>query len=493
MSEKSLKARALSGSAWTMGGFGASRILRLASHLILAWLLSPAIFGLMALVKVFQQGLKMFSDIGIGPSIIQNKRGNDPAFLNTAWTIQIIRGFSLWLITCLLAWPYAWMYAQNDPAAWQLLYLLPVVAMGSIIGGFSSTTLFTLNKELRFGRITLIELGAQLVSLVVMIGWALVHPTVWAMVAGGLAGSVYKLIVSHLLVPGYRVRLGWDRECSRELFRFGKWIFLSTAFTFLALNLDKLVLGQLLTLADLGLYAIGLVFAKVALDVASRLGGTVLFPVYAKFQDQQDKLMDVALRAREVVLWVGAAVCICFAVGAPLFFETLWDPRYHQAGVIAQWMAVYIWARMMLYTMDRIPLALGNSRAIFNSNIIQTLGIVPAIGGYLLAGLPGFILGLAMGPLASHLFLLRYIPKRRNEMLRQTVRFTLLAGLAGVLSVTFTLWVRGAFAAPVWIASVILTAALPLLLAAWVTYDRIWRGARQKTATSEMHKITTAP
>ncbi|PLX48500.1 MAG: polysaccharide biosynthesis protein [Desulfobulbaceae bacterium] len=480
MSEKSLKSKALMGSAWTLGAFGASRGLRLGSHLILAWLLTPAIFGLMALVKVFMQGLEMFSDVGIGPSIIQNKRGNDPIFLNTAWTIQIIRGFSLWIITCLLTYPFAWWYAQNDPAAWQLTALLPVAAFTTVIAGFNSTSLFTLNKKMKFGRITIIFLGTQVVSLAVMIGWALVHPTVWAMVAGGLAGALFKMIASHFLVPGGRVRLQWDQESSRELFTFGKWIFLSTAFTFLALNLDKLVLGKLLTLSELGLYGIALVFAKAALDVANRLGSSVMFPVYAEFQDQPDKLMSVALRAREVVLWVGTAVCICFAVGAPLFFETLWDPRYHRAGVLAQWIAIYMWTRILLDTMGRIPLALGNSRALFFSNMIQSAGIMAALAGYLLVGLPGFILGLAVGPVASHLFLTLHIPSRQGEMLRQSARFTSMAGLTAFALVGFTLWLRDMATTWIWLVAVLLCALLPLLVAARVAYHKVWPDGRRK-------------
>jgi O-antigen/teichoic acid export membrane protein len=105
--------------------------LRLGSNIVLAWLLFPEAFGLMLLVNVFMQGLQMFSDIGIGPSIIQNKRGNDPDFLNTAWTIQAIRGFVLWFIACVLAWPIAWIFAHNDPLAWKLVLLIPV-AMGAL-------------------------------------------------------------------------------------------------------------------------------------------------------------------------------------------------------------------------------------------------------------------------------------------------------------------------------------------------------------------------
>src|SRR5688572_30143338 len=90
--EPGLRSQAIRGSIWTFAGYGASQVIRLASNLILARLLFPDVFGLMALVNVFIGGLAMFSDIGIGPAIIQNKRGNERTFLNTAWTIQIGRG-----------------------------------------------------------------------------------------------------------------------------------------------------------------------------------------------------------------------------------------------------------------------------------------------------------------------------------------------------------------------------------------------------------------
>lgn len=480
MAEQTLKTRALRGSFWTIGGFGASRIVRLVSHLLLAWLLTPEIFGLMALVKVFMYGLGMFSDVGIGPSIIQSKRENDPAFLNTAWTIQIIRGFALWLITCLIAGPFAWWYAQSDPAAWQLAAVLPVAAFSAVINGFNSTALFTLNKELRLGWVTMIELGTQIVSIAVIIIWALHSPTVWAMVAGNLAGALMKMAVSHLLVPGHRSRLQWDKQCSRELFKFGKWIFLSTAFTFLAVNIDKLVLGKLLTLAELGLYSIAFVFAKAALDVASRLGSSVMFPIYSIIQDQPGRLMDVALKAREAALWAGGGVCICFAVASPLFFETLWDPRYHGAGVLAQWLALLMWMRILLLTMDRIPLALGNSRALFFSNIIQTSGIILATAGYWLLDLTGFIVGLAVGPLAAHLFLLCSLPLKRIEMLRQSIRFSGIGGIAGILLIQGTSWLRNV--SPVaWTIAVVISAVLPLSMSVWMLYIRSGIGKSRKS------------
>ncbi len=422
---------------WTLGAYGAGQVMRLGNHLILAWLLAPSVFGLMALVKVFMQGLTMFSDVGIGPSIIQNPRGNEPEFINTAFTIQIIRGFGLWVVTMLITYPYAWMFGRHDPEAWQLMYLLPVAGLGTIIAGFNSPALATLNRDLRLGRLTLLELGSQVVALVVIITWAIIHPTVWALVAGGLTGSVATMLMSHFLIPDYRVRPGWDRECADELFRFGKWIFLSTMFTFLALNLDKVVLGNVVTLTDLGLYSIASVFAYVVLTISMAMGGRVLFPVFSKLKDDPARLAATCLRAREVILWVGGTACVTFAIGAPLMFHTLWDERYYGAAPIAQWMTIYMWARIVLSTMDRIPLALGNSKALFVANVIQCSGIGFGAVGYLLNGMPGFLIGLALGPLVTHLYLLRHVPVGARALFWQGARFTigvLLVGVAGALA-----------------------------------------------------------
>ncbi len=461
----SLKKKVIQGSLWTIGGYGTSQLLRLGSHLILAWLLAPQVFGLMTLVSVVHQGLGMFSDVGILPSIIQSERGDEPDFLNTAWTIQIIRGILLWIVTCAVTWPIATLYAQNDPYAWQLIYLLPVTGIGAILQGFSSTALATLNRQLQLGKKTLLEFGTQIVSLTVMIVWAFISPSVWAMVAGGLAGSIFRLIVSHLIIPGYRVRFCWEHDSVNELVRFGKWIFLSTAGAFLARNFDKLILGTLLSLTQLGLYNLAHVFAMVGLFVCTHLSTSVLFPLYSKFRSKPEHMISIALRARKLVLWIGLVLCIGLAVGAPLFFEKLWDPRYHSAGKIVQWLAGYIWMLIIMMTMDRIPLALGNSKAMFIANCYRSSGIILAFIGYMFAQLFGFTVGLTFGPIIAHLYLVQQIPVQRRAILLQGVRFTLGGYSYAIPAVYITNYLHRNGSDWLWLLTVFIFVALPLLAA----------------------------
>lgn len=470
-----IRQRAVQSSIWTLCGYGSSQALRLGSHLILAWWLAPSVFGLMALVKVFMQGLNMFSDVGIRPSIIQSQRGDDPDFLNTAWTIQVIRGILLWLTACALAWPVSLWFARSDPAANQLLVLLPVAGLVAVFQGFESTAMATLNRHLNLGRMTVLQLVTQLVSLTVMIAWAMISPTVWSMVAGGLAGAAFRTWASHVWLPGSRPSLTWHSDCAAELFRFGRWIFLSTLFTFLAANLDKLILGRLLTLDELGLYSIAFVFARFPLHVCAQLSARVLFPVFTTCRDDIEQMVQTAYQARALILSIGLAVLLAFAISARLFFETLWDDRYLGVAPVARLLCVYIWAMILLLTIDRIPLARGNSRIVFFSSCIQCAGITLALVGYTVAQMPGFIVGMAAGPCLSQLVILRSISGQLWRLLWQGVRFTGIGTAYGITAV----FVTDQMYTPHFNASattaVILLAALPVCVAAFFVYTRIGR------------------
>ncbi|MEC9372779.1 MAG: oligosaccharide flippase family protein, partial [Planctomycetota bacterium] len=119
-----LTRRVIHASMWTIGGYAGAQALRLISNLILTRLLLPEHFGLMLIVMVFLQGLQMFSDIGLSPAVVKSDHGDDPVFLNTAWTMQVIRGALLWAAATALAWPAALIYGEE-----QLTELLALVAL----------------------------------------------------------------------------------------------------------------------------------------------------------------------------------------------------------------------------------------------------------------------------------------------------------------------------------------------------------------------------
>ena len=88
---RSMKILAVRGSIWSMFGFGTSHALRLGGNLVMTRLLFPEAFGIMALVEMVMHGVQMFSDLGLVTGVIRHPRGDELSFLNTAWTLQVIR------------------------------------------------------------------------------------------------------------------------------------------------------------------------------------------------------------------------------------------------------------------------------------------------------------------------------------------------------------------------------------------------------------------
>lgn len=424
----SLFARVMRGSALTAGSYAITQALRLASNLILTRLLFPEAFGLMALVSVFLVGLAMFSDVGIGPAISRSPRGDDPAFLDTAWSLQVGRGLILWLATCVLAWPAARFYEAPDLAA-----LLPAAGLTLLIAGFNPTRIETANRHLLIGRLTALDLTAQSVGIVVMVVLALIWPSVWALVLGAMVGSVAKLALTHFLLPGPRNHLRWEPEAGRELIHFGKWIFLSTACGFLLSQGDKAILGAFLRLNELGVYNIGYFLASFPVLLAGAVTSRILIPIY---RDQHPAAAPQNFaRLRRLRFGLTGGILTLLAVmafaGQPLV-HVLYDVRYAQAGIIVVMIACAQMPLVVGMTYDQSALAAGDARCYFWVMAARAAAQSGAfLAGAAYWGLGGALAGQALAYLAMHPLLVWLARRHRAwDALHDVVFFSLAAALA---------------------------------------------------------------
>ena len=394
----SLRARAIRGTLWTTGGYGASLVLRLGVNLVLTRLLQPHMFGLMTLVNIFVQGLQGFSDVGIGPAIIQSKRGDDPAFLNTAWTVQVLRGLALGGVSALIAWPVARLYGEP-----QLLWLLPVAGIAAVIAGFNSTALFTLNRHLDLSKLTLRSLVGQVVGAVVMIGLALAYPSVWALLAGNLAAAVATLVLSHTLLGGARNRFAWDRSAAGEMMSFGRWIFVSTLLTFLALQADRLIFGKLVTMEELGIYGVAAMMAALPTQAILKLGGVVVFPAYSRAKAAGSNFQAIFDQVRLPLLAGAGLITAGMVAGGDHLIELLYDWRYHEAGRMLQLLAVSGWFQVMQVTNGSALLALGSARSVAAANVVKLASMVVLVPlGFWWYGLLGGIGGIILSDVLKY-------------------------------------------------------------------------------------------
>lgn len=330
-----LQRRVLSAATWVVVSRVATRALRLGSNLILTRLLYPEAFGIVAIVYAVIDGVEMFSDAGVKLSVVQDEEGEDPRFLNTAWTIQAARGFSLWGVTALLAWPLASLY--NEPLLGPLLAIAGGV---QALRGLNSMSMARLQRNMAIGKLTLVELATQPFGVGFTVAYVWLTGSIWGLVLGPLVGSSIRVVVSHLIAESPRHRFMLDPEARRSIYQFGRWVLFATPFTYVVNQGDRLLLGRFLSMEELGLFAIAAILVKTIQMTHSQMGNRVLFPLYVQigretsptFRRRIGKVRLGMMAAFLPALWI-------LVVGGEHVVALLYDDRYIDAGWMLQILA----------------------------------------------------------------------------------------------------------------------------------------------------------
>lgn len=424
-----------------MLGNGASHAIRFGGNLALTRLLAPEAFGVMAIVWMVLSGLWMLTDTGIRQCIVRSPNGDDPRFLDTAWSIQIARGVVLTLsaiaVSACLALaarlgsvPEGNVYSDSD-----LPLVMAVAALSMLISGFESTRLATASRNLALARVTAMEVGGQLIGLAAMLAWAMVNPTVWALVAGVLIVGPLKVAFSHLALPGPGNRLRWHAESAREILAFGKWIMLSSLLGFLAVSGDRILLGGLIDANLLGQYSIAfLIINALQLLIAAVISSVTLAALGEVWRNDPARIQSAFYRLR---LPIDAALMILigllFATGTTLI-DMLYDDRYRLAGPLVEILALSLFATRYEVA-NQCYLALGKSALITPvtvARMVPLFALTPV--AFHFGGLIAAAWAIALAPLASvplHLYLLKRngLLDLRKEIV--TLPLALLGYLAG--------------------------------------------------------------
>ncbi len=388
----SLRQRVLQSGSWTLAGYGVNQALRLGGNLILTRLLFPEAFGLMAIYQAVNYGVHMLSDMGIGPSIVQKERGNDPAFLNTAWTIQIVRGFLAWGALCALALPMAKFYGEPLLAA-----MLPVVGLTAIIGGFNSTKLYTAQRNMEAARVTQIEIGSSAFGLLCTIYLAWLLQSVWALVWGNVITCCLQMFASHVALHGITNKFAWDRDAVDHLKGFGRWILLNSFLTFLAAEAARLLLGALLDMRQLALFTLASTMSLMFWQAIQQLAWRVFFPAYSEVhRSNPKKLMSVLYKARLTLILPSWGMAVLFIFFGSRIMGTLYDVRYHGSGVMLELLAAGSLAGFVWGSYVGVLLAMGK---VATSTMLTAIQVAVQIGaiyvGYHYGGGTGLVVGVA--------------------------------------------------------------------------------------------------
>ncbi|MGH9380709.1 MAG: lipopolysaccharide biosynthesis protein [Thermoanaerobaculia bacterium] len=261
------------------GGVKAIMVIRL---FILARLLSPDDFGLMAVSLVAVEILAGLTDFGMIPALVQRPHA-DSRHYEAAWTVGLLRALVISGAVLVSAPLVARMYAEPRAVA-----LIQVIALRPLLEALASVKVAELIRDLRLRSLTYIRLPEAIVSAVVAAGLAPLLG-VWALVWGALTGTATVVVLSYCVAP-WRPRLSLDREATRSLIQFGRWLYLAGVIGLVSSSLVSLIVSRQLGTAALGIYTLGARLAYLPAEISGSVIPDVTFPLYARLQRDLRKM-----------------------------------------------------------------------------------------------------------------------------------------------------------------------------------------------------------
>jgi O-antigen/teichoic acid export membrane protein len=428
-----LERKAKHGAAYIILFTVLGTVLRLVNSIVFTHMFAPQFFGLIALVTTIVVGLSLFSHLGLQDSVVQNPRGDEPDFLNTAWTMQVIRGVGIFVVSLLLAWPAAHFYKSHE-----MILLLPLLGFGCVIAGFASPSTLSLARHIGVRQLSNLEFMNQVVAFIATVAWALVSPTIWALAGGRLIAEVTRTIHSYTMMRELKPRFVLDREVVREIFRFGRWILVGTIFSYLALQSDRLILGKLVALKVLALYSIAYNISDLPRVVVTQFCAKVGFPFIAKFVDRtREEYNAIILRYRAPVLLAGALLLTLTICTGDLFVLHVYDNRYSGASWMVAVLALGLWHTLLYSTISPAIMALAKSHYnafAYGVYCVSIFVLLPL--GFHYFGIVGATIGVAASDFPVYIIYLFSARRERIHVWRQDLWVTcafgviLAAGLA---------------------------------------------------------------
>ena len=398
-----LRARVLKAGSWTLGGHFIGQSIRLATNIVLARLLAPDAFGLMSVVYVLMVGLQLFSDLGINRSVVQSPRGHEPALLDTAWTIQVIRGCGLAVLSLVIAGGFALanqlgiVRAATVYADPRLPWVVGTFALVALLAGLESIRIGLAKRQMQLKLLTSIDLSSQVAAGVVMIVAALAFHSIWALVIGAVVAGGLRCGLGHLLLPGHQERLRLEPAAAKELLGHGKWVFLSSILGFAATNGDRLLLGGLIATSEFGLYAVAFLLVNVLQVVAATLCINVAYPAFAEVHRERPQDLSRTISkfqwAYDGIVTLLAALLV---TAGPAVIGLLYDARYQGAGWIMSVLAVGA-IGLRYQVVEQCYQAVGRPEIATLSNLVRLVGLgVGIVVGHRLFGFQGAVAGIAL-------------------------------------------------------------------------------------------------
>lgn len=366
------KKKIVRGLGWVAFSKYANRILGFITTLILAKLLSPEDFGLVALAVMVIDILKIFKDMGFGQALIYRKDRIEEAS-NAVFYMTIALNSALFLLVVLLSPFTADFFGDSRVTA-----VLVVMSTSLIWMALGVVPNALIRKEIDFHKLVVPEIVPVIVGSVIGIAMAFQGYGVWSLVARALLVEVLGVILVWRIAP-FRPTFSFDKEVAKDLIHYGKFIVGTSIFAVALYNVDKFYISKIEGLASLGVYTLALAIASLPVGELGLLVCRVMFPVFTRMNDDIQALQSAFTRTFRFVSAATFPMAIGIATFGPSFTELFFDEKWAAMKVPLQILAVASLLRALSMIIHELIRAMGNPKQVQHF-IIYRLLLVGGLG-----------------------------------------------------------------------------------------------------------------
>jgi lipopolysaccharide exporter len=323
------------GVMWNGATFGLSKVLVLVTTVVLARLLTPDDFGLVAIGLLVMSYLDLVNDFGVNAAVVQHE-GPSEHTANVAFWVNMALGTTLTLVGLAIA-PFVADFF-DEPRATTIVRVLSLTLLLTSLAAIHEARL---RRDMRFQRRLIPELARAITKGGTSIVLAVAGAGVWSLVWGQVAGELVAAIAYWIVMP-WRPKWRRDRALTRRLLGFGSHIALVGVFGTILRNIDYVVVGRALGARALGLYTLAFRMPQLIIEGAVTIVGQVAFPAFARVQSDQARLRSGLLRGLRLTALVITPLSLGLAVVADPFIRTFYGSRWTAAIGVMQLLALYM-------------------------------------------------------------------------------------------------------------------------------------------------------
>lgn len=337
--QEPLTGRAVRSFAWSTVAFGGNKLLVFVSTVVLARLLTPNDFGIVADAMAVLVFFDVVLDLGVGAALIYEQEQGISERVQTAFTLNLVVSLTLAGLGVLLTPQIASFFGlSSHEAVFRALFVY------LLIRGVGQVQDSVLQRDLRFGRRATVEVARGGVRLAASVSLAVLGFGVWALVGGLLAGELTATVLSWWLV-GFWPRLSLDRKALRVLMGFGLTFIMLKVVDAIGIDSDYLVVGHRLGATQQGFYTMGYRLPELALMSLYWIVGAVAFPIYSAARTRgRDASIAAMLRALRMITLFSFPAGILLALLSrdliTVVFGAKWSPAIEPMVLISLMTAV---------------------------------------------------------------------------------------------------------------------------------------------------------